>query len=145
MKVEKSDHPWLSPHYLIRNGQIRRKGIERPHRERVLVRAALHRLKMRYKELVPFKNMDYKGRNGKHHGSIQWVDFLVYSKGKMCALIFYPNRGTGGLHKYKKESLAAKTKLLTDKGIPYLILKRNLSSMEYEILIRRLVGGKYYG
>ena len=143
MKVVKGyTFEWVSPQYLILNGRIRTKGIAHPRRERVLVRTALRKIGLRYREIVPFINPHFKGHLEEHDRSISWLDFCIFHK-KMYVLLFNPKRAEGGMHAWQKKSWQSKLQVLEEKGIPYLILDKNLSSQEYEFLIRRRIGERY--
>lgn len=123
-------HKW-EWRYLVLNGRIRRRGIAHPRRERMLARNALNRLGIRYKEIVPVFNKFHK------NGTIQWIDFLIYSGG-MMAILFALSRDYG--HKQReKDALKAKTDLLISKHIPYLVLLREDSQQEMETKIRMAI------
>ena len=130
------NHKWGSWRYLELNARIR-KGILYPRRERVLVRSALGKIGCRYKELIPVLNPFYHGWKGKEDKAMQWLDFCVFMNGRMGVILFHPKRGQSGVKKHEKEAYEAKQRLLANKNIPILILKRNETSQVYELLIRR--------
>lgn len=141
MKSTKTDHPWGSPQYMILNGRVRRKGIEFPRRERVLVRRALERAHYRYKEIIPVWNPFATGFHDDQEGAIQWFDFAVLMPSKrMGIILFDPHYGASGTHEWELRQFANKQRLLRYKRIPYIVLKRTSTSQEYEICIRRWKG-----
>lgn len=130
-------HKWVNYHYLVMNGHIRTNGIAHPRRERVAVRKALASLGFRYKELVPFLNPDYRGWKEKEEGSIQWLDFCVWSGKRMFVVMFEVTKHAH--HAYHLEAWAAKKRLLEDKNIPYLVVSKTHTSQVYNLLISKFV------
>lgn len=133
MKTHKFGH-WR---YLLLNGREKKK-LEFPSRERSLVRTALQRLGLRYRETVPFLNPLYKGWKGQVDAAIQWLDFAVWLDGRMVVLMFHPKHKTGGMKKHEKVSWQAKLRFLEEKGITYRVLTRSDTSQIYEFIIRTM-------
>lgn len=125
---------WVDWRYLELNSRIR-KGIRFPTRERMLIRDALKRIGLRYKELVPFYNPTYNGHRNQYDGSIQWVDFLVY-KNRMFAIQFDVKNRHGGVLQRKKDVHKTRKQYLEQRGIPVLIVDRYWTGQEYEMRIR---------
>jgi hypothetical protein len=131
-------HKWMNWFSMVQNGRIRRLTIEQPKRERVLVRKALSLLGYHYRELVPVKNFKWHGWKGNQvGGTIQWLDFLYYTGGKMYAILFDPHHGSSGVKPHEWENFYAKQAFLTDRGIHYIILKRKYTAQEFTLQIRK--------
>lgn len=124
--------------YLLLNGREKKK-LATPSRERVLVRNALLRLGLGYKETVPFLNPLFKGWKGTVEAALQWLDFTVWLGNKMGVILFNPRHRTGGLHKHQKLAWMAKLAFLRSKKIPFVILDRNDTSQIQEHLIRSMM------
>lgn len=109
---------------------------QKPRREMVLVSYALKNLKVRYWEKVRIFNPLYTGMRTPVDGGYQWLDFAVrMMHGKVGVLIFPPSYGSGRPHLFEKRSLEQKKAFLSQKGIPYLVLSRMMSSQQYEVYI----------
>lgn len=121
-------HKWGHWQSLVLNGRLRR-GIDKPTRPRLLVRWAIMKLGMKYREIVPFMNPLHRG------GAVQWLDFCVWSGKKMFVIMFPPN----GSHPYEKNGLEHKKQLLREKGIPYIVVPRHHTSQIYATMISNFV------
>jgi hypothetical protein len=142
MKIKDDNKVWGSAQYLILNGRIRKRAIGYPARERLMVRRALINLHYRYREAVPFRNPLRK--------SVQWLEFVVQMPGGRIIVLMFGKRLRGGWMLRELEAIKKKQEYLEGKGVPYLILPRNLSSQHYQIHIMfavrkelRNVNGKY--
>ena len=140
MKIDKTEGKWVHPQYMLLTGRVR-KGLAHPRRERVLVRKAMDSIGLRYRESVAYVNRYYDGFRGGQDRVVDWLDFCVYH-GKLYIILFHPKKNSG-LKEREWKKWYARLRHLDEKGVDYIILKRNLSSMEYEFLIRRMIGGKY--
>jgi hypothetical protein len=128
-------HKWGNWKYLVLNGRIRRK-IQFPTRWHNTVKNTLKKIRIPFREIVPFKNKLYRGwKDAEPEFSIQWLDFVVYAEGKLMVLLFREREG----HAYKKKAWRAKQDFLLEKNIPFLILERSYGSQEIEVLIRRFI------
>ncbi len=138
MPSDKDYGRWVNFRYLEQNGIEKRK-LQFPTRPRLLVRTALERIGLKYRETEPFYNPLYNGYKNQTIGSVQWLDFVVYlkSKRRILVILFNPKHGTGGLHKRQKESFNSKCKYMEQRNIPYTVIPKTYSSYEYEIVIRR--------
>lgn len=142
MKINPTDNDrWISPQYLILNGRIRTKGIQFPRRERVMVRKALERMHIRYKELVPVVNPFHHNWKETHTKGISWLDFTIFI-GRLAVLLFHPQYGQSGVKPHEWKAFQAKKDLLESRDIPYVILNRKSTSYEYEIMIRKMIRRK---
>jgi hypothetical protein len=124
---------WITFRYLEQNA-IERKEIQFPSRHRLLVRTALGRVGLRYREVFPFYNPTYHGHKNQTEGSIQWADFIVFDKQRkrIFAIQF---KLAGGAHRRTKERYGSKIKYLEQRGIPVLELKRGETAQIYEMRI----------
>lgn len=69
-------------------------------------------------------------------GGHQWLDVLAYvptkgGKRKLICLMFKLIRP----HLYEKEHQKQKERFLTEKGIPFLIVRRDYSQQEYDTVL----------
>lgn len=95
---------------------------------------------MRYRVAVPFINPYWHGYDNKADVTVQWLDFCVWSGKKMFVVLFGTKGSrTGGAHPREKLSLQAKVSFLKQEGIPYIVVRRDLSSIEYKLIIKRLI------
>ncbi len=128
--------------YLLLNGRIKR-GIAHPRRERILVRSALSKLGLRYKEFIPFYNPYWHGYKDTEGKAIQWLDFCIFSEGLLVILFDYkyPNHG---FKKPERLAWEVKVRFLEEKGIPTITLPRTLTSQIYEFEIKNFIkkGGR---
>lgn len=109
-----------------------KKKLLHPSRERVLVREALRKLKVRYWETVQVWNPNYTGMRRRVEGGPQWLDFLLrLPDGRLGVLMFKQT----GLHTFEKRALEEKKAFLIQRAIPYLIISKGYSQDEYEIRI----------
>ena len=72
--------------------------------------------------------------HGDLDGGLQWVDFVVRAKGKRAAVLILddPSKRWKSYEKeYHKNKLAG----LDQQGVPYKLLKKGMSSQEYQIVI----------
>jgi hypothetical protein len=134
-------HAWVSWRYLELNGRIRSKGIAQPRRERILVRAALAEIGLRYKEIVPVINKHYHGHKGDQPAVISWLDFCIWTGKRMIVVLFRLN----SWKQREKDSHASKKQLLDEKGIPWLELDRRQTSQIYASQIRRFISKQQGG
>lgn len=132
-QIKANDHHFKHWRWLVANGRVR-KGISYPRRERVLVRNALSRIGVRYRELIPFYNPHHSVID-RHVGGIQWLDFTLFHK-RLIVLLFDPYYSTGYGAQRAVQSLEDKKRFLNEKGVPCLELGRFMTSQEYEITIR---------
>lgn len=140
LQVDRKDIPfkgWVSFRYLMLNKRIRSRGINFPRRERVLVRIALDRIRINFMELVPFYNPLNTGFRNNEDGTIQWLDFAVYSHEIGMFIVQFQNTER---HEHQRRAFNDKKKYIKDvKKIPLLIINRHGTSQEYEILIRMFI------
>jgi hypothetical protein len=132
---------WGDLRHLELNKRLR-MAINRPRRERLLVRAALKRIVGTvYHEIVPFANPYHTGfKETELSGSIQWLDFVVYDRNLgMFVMQFNPQYGQSGLKPHEKRAFLDKEKYITERGFPFLTLSRLHTSQEYEIRIRMFI------
>lgn len=128
---------WINYRYLEQNGINKRKA-QFPIRERFLLKVAVDRLKIPYRQMVPFYNPLYNGWKDETEGAIQWADFVLF-KERIFVVRFTHKYRSGGAMKYKKKSYEAMKQYLTERNIPMLTVDRHHSSQEYELLIRRFM------
>ena len=111
-----------------------RKRAARPKRDILAVKQALANLKLRYCQEVSFWNPKHKGKRGTWDGGLQWVDFVVRPKGKRPFVVILDD-----LRKRDNQvdKLAHQVKLegLTDRGIPFMLVKKGMVSQEYQVKI----------
>lgn len=111
-----------------------RKRAARPKRDILAVKQALANLKLRYCQEVSFWNPKHTGIQDNLDGGLQWVDFVVRPKGKRPFVVIVDDR-----NKRKKAiDLRAhqnKQAGLNDRNTPFLLVKKGMSSMEYQIVI----------
>jgi len=110
----------------------------RPPHHHLIVREALRKSGIHYKDFVMFYNK---------HDQMQYIDFLFKYKGRFVALLWdYKRRkkfGTrykwswGSMKPEEKINWARKKEFLNERGIPYLLLTRYNSSDEYRVIIGR--------
>lgn len=111
-----------------------RKRAARPKRDILAVKAALANLKLRYCQEVSFWNTLHVGKQGDLDGGLQWVDFVVRPRGKRPFVIILDDPHKRA-KQYEKVYLANKQAGLTGRGIRFLILKKGMSSQEYQLKI----------
>lgn len=140
LQVDRKDIPykgWVSFRYLMLNKRIRSRGINFPRRERVLVRIALDRIRLNFMELVPFYNPLNTGFRDNENGTIQWLDFTVYSHEIGMFIIQFQNTER---HEHQRRAFNDKKKYIGEiKKLPILIINRQGTSQEYEIIIRMFI------
>lgn len=123
---------------LVHTGKWK-KALGAPLRERIMVRKALTLLRLRYREVVSFWNPLYGGWKNDQSESMQWLDFVLFYKRRIAVLLFHPARMGGGAKAHEKVAFEKKKLFLEGKGIPYAVLRRHHTSMEYAVLIERLL------
>jgi hypothetical protein len=101
------------------------------------MRLALNRVRIKYREIIPFYNPMHTGYTEKENGTIQWLDFTIWM-GKLGVILFDIRR-RGGRRPYEHRAWKAKKDYLDQRNIPYLVVDRKGSSQEYEMLIRRFI------
>ncbi len=138
--MDRKDIPykgWVSFRYLMLNKRIRSRSINFPRRERVLVRIALDRIRLNFMELVPFYNPLNTGFRDNENGTIQWLDFTVYSHEIGMFIIQFQNTER---HEHQRRAFNDKKKYIGEiKKLPILIINRQGTSQEYEIIIRMFI------
>ena len=107
------------------------KLVEHPTIERLRVRQAIDGLRLQSWENIMFWN-PYKNVNG----AFQWLDFVVNYNGKPFVILFKAGHRLGGAKPREKVEIQVKQKFLKERGIPYVIFKRNLSTMDYQFKLR---------
>ncbi len=118
---------------LVAKGRARKRA-DRPKRDILAVRQALINNKLHYCQEVSFWNPKHKGKRGTWDGGLQWVDFVAKPKGKQAFIVILddPHKRANPVdiraHAVKQEGL-------TDRGIPFLVLKYGMSSLEYQVKI----------
>ena len=130
---------------LVQKGRARKRAA-RPKRDILAVKQALANLKLRYCQEVSFWNDLHRGHYGDLDGGLQWVDFVVRAKGKPAFVIILDDpskRWKAHEKEYHKNKQAG----LDARGVRYILLKKGMSSQEYQLKIawsiRKLERSKY--
>lgn len=111
----------------------RKKSPRAMQRERLLVRDALKRVKgvRRHFENVVIWNPNGSNQKGEIVGRHQWIDFIVRTTaGVTFGILFSPNWGNSGPHKFQRAWMAEKVAYLKSRNISCLVLGRQDSLME---------------
>jgi hypothetical protein len=120
------------------NGRKKRE-IQFPRRERVLVREALRKLGVtRTFENVRVWNPEYSTKKGDVVGGWQWIDFVFVHRHRLYAILF-EQTWTGGPHKYQTRWMEQKKSLLTKRNLPHITLRRAMTGQEYQMRIYKLL------
>ena len=115
-----------------------RKKVQEPLRERLLLRKAIIRCGLNHRENVMVWNPFHMGASENLDGGVQWLDFVIRRPtGGLLVVLFPAQYLWGGGNERKHRALAAKKRLLTEKNMPYLVVPRNSSSQEFQLLITR--------
>jgi hypothetical protein len=121
--IRKEDH---------RNNRSIKNEAGRQRRERVLVGAALSRFGYRYWECVWIMNPYRTTRHGEMIGGSQWIAYIVLGPSrKLFAIEFYPKWGKHNPHKYQLAWLEEKKRILLERGVNTIVLRRSESSQDY--------------
>jgi hypothetical protein len=118
---------------LVAKGRARKRAA-RPKRDLLAVKQALANLKLRYCQEISFWNPHHTGKQGTWDGGLQWVDFVVRPRGKSAFVVILDDP-LKRIKSYEKIAHQAKQDGLTDRGVPFLVVKRGMSSMEYQVMI----------
>lgn len=118
---------------MVQKGRARKRAA-RPKRDILAVKQALANLKLRYCQEVSFWNDLHRGHHGDLDGGLQWVDFVVRAKGKP-AFVLILDDPSKRWKSYEKEYHKNKLAGLDQRGIPYRLLKKGMSSQEYQVVI----------
>lgn len=118
---------------LVQKGRARKRA-KRPKRDILAVKIALGNLKLRYCQEISFWNDLHRGNLGDLWGGLQWVDFVVRAKGKP-AFVLILDDPSKRWKSYEKEYHKNKLAGLDQRGIPYKLLKKGMSSQEYQVAI----------
>jgi hypothetical protein len=111
-----------------------RKRAARPKRDILAVKTALHTLRLRYCQEVSFWNPRHAGKHGDWDGGLQWVDFIVRPKGKRAFAVILDDPSKRW-KAYEKIAHQIKQEGLNDRGVPFLIVPKGMSSQEYQLKI----------
>jgi hypothetical protein len=111
-----------------------RKRAARPKRDILAVKTALHTLKLSYCQEVSFWNTRYTGPKGEWNGGLQWVDFVVKAKGKRPFVVILDDPSKRW-KAHEKIAHQVKQDGLNDRGTQFLIVKKGMSSQEYQLKI----------
>lgn len=111
-----------------------RKRAARPKRDILAIRTALNNLKLRYCQEVSFWNPYHTGNHGTWTAGLQWVDFVVRPKGKRPFIVILddPQKRTKA---YEKKYLLNKVFGIDERGLQYIMLRKGMSSQEYQVKI----------
>lgn len=105
-----------------------------------MVRTALSRLHIKYRELEPFFNPFHFGFRENEAGAIQWLDVCILLPNKhMAVLLFNIRYGQSGVKPHERRAEKAKHAYLNYKKIPYIVLPRTHTSQEYQAVISRFI------
>ena len=118
---------------LVQKGRARKRAA-RPKRDILAVKQALANLRLRYCQEVSFWNPKHTGKHGDWDGGLQWVDFVVRPKGKRAFVVILDDPSKRW-KAHEKVAYQVKQDGLNDRGVPFLIVKRSMSSMEYQLKI----------
>jgi hypothetical protein len=118
---------------LVAKGRARKRAA-RPKRDILAVKTALATLKLNYCQEISFWNPRHKGRQGDWDGGLQWVDFVVKAKGKRAFVIILDDPSKRW-KSYEKIAHQDKQDGLVDRGMSPLLLKKGMSSQEYQVQI----------
>lgn len=113
-----------------------RKRAARSKRDILAIKIALGNLKLRYCQEVSFWNELHQPetKKGKLDAGLQWVDFAVRPKGKRMFVIILDDPSKRW-KEHEKTAYKSKQDGLTQRNIPFIILKKGMSSQEYSIQI----------
>lgn len=120
------------PQYQSHNAMAKNR-VKVPRREHWLVRNALGKLKVRYWVQVWIWNPLYTGMRRRVEGGYQWLEFVIQLNGKPAAIFFPVHKYH--THDFERRAIEEKKAFLEQKGIPYLIVPRTYSQIEYEVTI----------
>jgi hypothetical protein len=118
---------------LVAKGRARKRAA-RPKRDILAVKQALANLKLRYCQEVSFWNVNHTGKHNDLDGGLQWVDFVVRAKGKQAFVIILDDP----MKRWKPHEKAYHSNKqlgLHDRGVPFIILPKGMSSQEYQLKI----------
>lgn len=123
---------------LVRAGKWRKKRL-RPARHHLLMREALKKERLLFRDYVMFYNK---------YDQLQYIDLLVRDKkGRMFAILWsYKQRKrhgrgvwNGGIKPREKVNWNRKIEFLEERGVPYLVLHRYYSMDEMRVIVRRFM------
>jgi hypothetical protein len=118
---------------LVQKGRARKRAA-RPKRDILAIKTALGSMKLRYCQEVSFWNVHHRGNTGDLDGGLQWVDFVVRPRNKRAFVIILDDPSKRW-KPYEKMYYSNKLMGLTQRGIPFVVLPKGMSSQEYWLKI----------